>query len=649
MNKEDLILYKEKISKLSEQEQKQRDLYLKRIGPRPDISKYSKEELEEKEKIALKNIPEGAMIQGPTLNYPEIDKPWLQYYSDDAINETLPDETIVDYIWNCNKDNMDSYFAKYFNKNITYKELKENVEKVKSSLLSMGVKPFDGTKERVRISIALPTMPETFYLFLATLDLGCIATMIDPRINEERIKDCIVESKSEYVFFVDKFNDKFSNVCKELNMDKKFISISGAASLSKPMQVLYKLKNKIKNKKEFLLYKDFIKLGSNIDSKNIHGKYEAEAPAVLEFTSGTTSKPKGAFLSNKNLVGVAAQEKYAFSGKEPGDEFLNIMPPFITYGLVCGICATLSERLCLRLIPNFKPENFSKLLLKYKPQHVIGVPSFYEKLIQDPKIKNADLSFIKYCIAGGDKMPPTIEERINKFFKEHGIKNNIIKGYGMTELSSVAAVNLDNDSNKIGSTGIPFPKNSIKVVNPKTHENVMTNEIGELYEKGPTQMIGYNNNPELDKQLFIKDENDEVWVKTGDRGKVDEDGQIFIDGRYKNTIVRSDGHNVYPTPIENIIILHPAIVACSVIGIKNRNLESGEIPTACLVIKDEYKNNSNEIINQINQECLKKLPPRDIALDYKVVEEIPLTSVGKVDTNELKNMIEDNYVGSKVR
>ena len=109
MNKEDLILYKEKISKLSEQEQKQRDLYLKRIGPRPDISKYSKEELEEKEKIALKNIPEGAMIQGPTLNYPEIDKPWLQYYSDDAINETLPDETIVDYIWNCNKDNMDSY------------------------------------------------------------------------------------------------------------------------------------------------------------------------------------------------------------------------------------------------------------------------------------------------------------------------------------------------------------------------------------------------------------------------------------------------------------------------------------------------------------------------------------------------------------
>ncbi len=630
-----------KINELSEEEKIERDLYLKRVGARPDVRQYTEEELKHKEEVALRNIPEGKMIQGPTMGDPELDKTFLQYYSDEAIKEKLPSMSIVDYIWECNKDNMDGLFAQYFNLNITYKELKEKVNETKAALMAKGIKPYDGNGEKVRIGLALPTMPETFYLFLASIDLGCIPTLIDPRINEERIRDCINEANCELVFSIDKFNEKFTKIAAELNMKDKLIPISGAESLSPIMKLGYKLTKKIKTAKDYTKYSDFMEAGRQIDASNIHGFFREDDPAALEFTSGTTSKPKGAYLSNKNLVGVACQERNAFPDKEVGDVFLDIMPPFITYGLVCGMCATLCENLCLRLIPEFKPEDFAKLVMKYKPQHVIGVPSFFERLANDESLENADLSFLKYCIAGGDKLLPTIEEKINNFFKEHGIKNNIIKGYGMTELSSVAAVNLDNDSNKIGSTGIPFPKNNVKVLNPETGERMNINEFGEIYESGPTQMLGYMNNPEMDKKIFVEDEIGQVWVKTGDRGKVDEDGHIFIDGRYKNTIVRSDGHNVYPTPIENIISSHPAIDNCIVIGVKSTELESGEIPTACIIIKEEFKEQENTIIEEINEECLKKLPPRDIALQYKVIEEIPITSNGKTDVNRLKEIINE--------
>ena len=151
MDNKDINEYLKKIEDLTPEEKKERDLYLKRLGPRPDVSKYTEEELKEKERIALKNIPEGEMIQGPTTNIPEIDKPFLQYYTDEAIKEDLPNMTIVDYIFNRNKDNMDEVFADYFNLKITYRELRENIDKAKAALMAKGIKPYDGVGERTRI------------------------------------------------------------------------------------------------------------------------------------------------------------------------------------------------------------------------------------------------------------------------------------------------------------------------------------------------------------------------------------------------------------------------------------------------------------------------------------------------------------------
>ena len=613
MDKQSQKEYLEKITALTEDEKKERDLYLKKLA--------------------------SGELAGPPIGIPEFDKAWLKNFSDAAISEDIPEMNIYNYIKECNKDRLDFIALNYYGKKITYREMFEEVDKVICALKAKGIKPYDGKSKQQVVSIALPNVPETFYTFLAVNAMGAVANFIDPRINEERIEKCLADANSSLLISIDTFNDKFDNVTKKNGMNDKVITVSPSDSLPPVLKSLYKLKVKTSKKPHFEKWKDFVANGKKENADISEVVFNPELEAAIEYTSGTTGIPKGAVLSNGNIVGVAYQEKNAFPDKRPGEKFLNIMPPFIAYGLVCGLCTTLTEGLELILIPKFDPKDFADLVLKHKPNHIIGVPSFFEALVKNEKVQKTDLSFIKYCIAGGDKMNVESERKINEFFEKHGIKNRIIKGYGMTELSSVIAVNLDNNSNRLGSTGIVLHKNNIKVLDPETGERKGVNESGEIYILSPTKMSRYLNNEAEMQNVFREDEAGNVWVKTGDRGRVDEEGNIFIEDRYKNMIVRPDGHNVFPTPIENVICSHEAIDACVVIGIESKEYDNGKIPTACVVIKPEFRHQEKEIIEEINNLSLVKLPPRDIALSYAVIDSIPMTPVGKIDTQALKSMV----------
>ena len=611
----DQVEYLEKLSQLTEEEQKLRDIHLKKIA--------------------------NGEIYGPQMGFPEFDKSGLINFSDEAIMEDIPQMSIYDYIKECNKDRLEYVALSYYGQKITYKELLEKTEEAIKALKTMGINEYDGNGERDVVSVALPTLPETFYTFLAINALGAVANFIDPRINEERIEQCIVNAKTKLVISVDTFNDKFKNVTEKLGMSDKVVSVSPTDSLPFHLKLLYNLKVKTSKVANFTPWKKFIESGKKekVDLSKVI--YNSNDPAAVEYTSGTTGIPKGAILSNQDIVGVAYQEKSAFPDKKPGEKFLDIMPPFIAYGLVCGLCTTLTEGLELILIPKFEAKDFADLVMKHKPNHIIGVPSFFEDLVKNEKLQNQDLSFIKYCIAGGDKMNVESEKKINSFFEKHGIKNRIIKGYGMTELSSVVAVNIDNRCNELGSTGVVLHKNNIKVLDPETGERKHTNESGEIYISSPTRMVSYLNNESEMKNVFVEDEVGNVWVKTGDSGRVDEKGNVFIEDRYKNMIVRPDGHNVFPTPIENVVCAHEAVEACVVVGMDSKEYSNGQIPTACLVLKDGYQDNIDQIIEEINSLSLEKLPPRDIALAYKVIDGIPMTSVGKVDITSLKQKISE--------
>ena len=322
------------------------------------------------------------------------------------------------------------------------------------------------------------------------------------------------------------------------------------------------------------------------------------------------------------------------------------MPPFIAYGLVCGFTLPLCNGMQIDIIPKFESDKFDEYIIKHKPNHIMGVPSYLDGLTKSKKLIDKDLSFIKTAIVGGDKLVVSSETRINEFLTSHGSKAIVSKGYGMTEMSSNAVYTVNEDSNKIGSVGIPLVGNELKIIDENGNE-LGYNQVGEVCLTGPTLINGYLNNPEENKKVF-RIENGIRWVHTGDNAYMTKDGLVFFQDRLKRIIVRSDGHNVWPSRIEQIIEENPHVKQCCVTGVKDPNSVNGEIPTAFITLLDNEIDNLDEIIKNINDACLLNLPERDIALQYFVGDELPLTSVGKIDYLKLSKEGIDNPKVKKI-
>ena len=592
------------------------------------------------------------------IGLPSIEKPWLKWYSKEALEASIPYMKTCDYLKINNLSNLDTTAINYFERKISYGEMQKNIDKAARAFQEMGVKEGD------IVTFCVPSLPEVIYAFYGLNKIGAVAALIDPTTNNERIADFIDVFDSKYLVMVDIAYPKLNKILKNSKLEK-VITVSPADSLSNVMKFGYKLKNMISNiKKEtkklnipfgdfYINYKQFL----NYDKGNlIESEYKKDKPAAIVLTSGTTGVPKGAVLSNENLNAIAVEALHC-TGMKRFETFLNIMPPFIAYGLVCGISNVLCNGLEMIIVPKLEKRGkndvikpgepeldesnmFDSLIVKKQPNNVLGVPDFYIKLSESEKVE--DLSFLTGCVAGGDTFHPSKEQLVNSFLKAHQCEAKICKGYGMTELGSVASYTINNETNKLGSVGVPFMFNNIKILDPNTGKELGYNQTGELYVSGPGLILGYFGNTEETKKNFITDSNGVRWVKTGDLFSIDEDGVLYFKGRIKRMMVRADGHNVFNEPIENVILTHPAVEDCAVVGVKD--IEIGETPTAIVVLKDEYKGYEEEIEKQLRTLSLQKLPERDVALKYSFWNKIPLTLFGKVDYRQLEQIEQEKVL-----
>lgn len=559
--------------------------------------------------------------------YPSIDKPWRKYYTDAAINSKIPECTIYEYLWQHSQNHMDEPALVYFGRTICYKELFENIERTTKAFLSIGVKSGD------YVTICSVNVPEVVYSFYALNRIGAVSNMVDPRTNTDRIGQYMEAANSRIVLTLDKALPRFLKLSEEGKIDN-IVILSPADSLPLPLRIGYKLKNKKVSWSDpnCQSWKTFISTDKEYSFTDF--PYRKDYPVTVVYTGGTTGIPKGAVLSNDSLNALTVE--YSTNGMDysRGQKFLNIMPPFIAYGVSCGLNMPLCIGLTNILIPQFNPEQFGELLTKYRPEHFIGVPTHFEKLISGLKSDKLDLSFVKTAAAGGDALIPESEKRINKFFAEHGCRYEIIKGYGMTELGSAAATTKDG-ANKLGSIGVPLPKNNISVRDPETRVELPYNNEGEFYMSSPTMMSTYINAPEELANVFWIDENGVKWVKTGDIGYVDEDGFIFLKGRMKRMIIRPDGHNVWPSQIEAVIAQHPGVDQCAVVGLPVPGVLNGKTPTAFIVVKPGTEK-TRQLLNDIEAFSKEHMPERDTASVFRFIDNIPMTPVGKVDYRALE-------------
>ena len=274
-------------------------------------------------------------------------------------------------------------------------------------------------------------------------------------------------------------------------------------------------------------------------------------------------------------------------------------------------------------------------MLKYKPEHMFGVPTHYQQLAADPKLRDKDLSFITNYAAGGDSLSRGAEQTVNDFLAAHGARYPIAKGYGMTEVSSAATVAAGLD-NKPGSVGIPMVNTIIAAFEPGTDRELPIGQRGELCISGPTTMKGYYNKADETAMILRRHPDGRIWVHTGDMGYLDEDGFVFLDSRIKRMIIRHDGFKVFPSMIENVVSRHPAVHQCSVVGCTDKDHVQGRLPFVYIVLKADTTAKKKQVIRELERMCAEELPEYVQPVAYKFISSMPMTPVGKVDYRQLE-------------
>lgn len=571
------------------------------------------------------------MQKEKSLNFKKNEKKvktnWYKYYDKTQKHLEYPDISIYDMLEKNSQNRLNLTAYNYYGKNVTYKGLLNQIDLVAKALKKIGV------KENERVTICMPNTPESISSFYAINKIGAVANMIHPLSGENEIKYYLNTSNSKILIAIDLTWDKISNIIKETKV-KKVIVVSVKESMPLLLKFGYTItKDKKINKpiasKKILFWNDFIKLGkeySKVNKIDKTGKNEA----VILYSGGTSGYPKGIVLSNLNFNALALQSIEACACLEEKDKVLSIMPIFHGFGLGICIHTVLNFGGCAIILPQFSAKTFDKLLKKYKPNVIAGVPTLYEALLNNKNIQKMNLSFLKCVISGGDSLSINLKKKIDSFLKEHGANIQIREGYGLTECVTGSCLTPMNFY-KEGSIGIPYPDTYYKIVKPNTEEELENNKEGEIVISGPSVMVGYLNNKKETNNTLKKHKDGLVWLHTGDLGYMDEDGFVYFKQRLKRMIV-SSGYNIYPQHIENIIDSHQSVLMSCVVAKKHPYKK--EIPKAFIVLKEEVED-LNQIKKEILDICSKNLPKYSIPSEIEFRKSLPKTLVGKIAYTQL--------------
>lgn len=555
-------------------------------------------------------------------------KPWLKYYDQKFIDQTLPALSAFEYVCQRSKNHLNDTALEYYGRKFTYADLIVNVKKTAAALRGAGVKKGD------IITVVSIMTPEIIALFYAADMMGATLNLVDPRYSVEGIREYIEEVDSHLLVCLNVVYERCRQAAKRTNVEKVIV-LSPADSLPPVMAVGYKLTTPDKNKyaSNVIRWKQFIKGGEG--QSTAAEPYDPDHACVVVHTGGTTGSPKGVMLTDDCFNGIALQFQAYPKLFHRGQKLMNVMPPFIAYGFACGIHLPLVLGFTVIIIPNLDPAKLGSLVLKYKPEHMFGVPAHYQQLAADPKLRDKDLSFILNYAAGGDSLSRGAEQTVNDFLAAHGARYPIAKGYGMTEVSSAATVAAGLD-NKPGSVGIPMVNTVVAAFEPGTDQELPIGQRGELCISGPCLMKGYYNKPEETAILLRRHPDGRVWAHTGDMGYLDEDGFVYLDSRIKRMIIRHDGFKVFPSMIENVVSRHPAVHQCSVVGCADKDHTQGRLPFVYIVLKSDTTAKKKQVIRELERMCAEELPEYVQPVAYKFISSMPMTPVGKVDYRQLE-------------
>jgi malonyl-CoA/methylmalonyl-CoA synthetase len=343
--------------------------------------------------------------------------------------------------------------------------------------------------------------------------------------------------------------------------------------------------------------------------------------AAILYTSGTTGRSKGAMLSHDNLASnsLTLVDYWGFTNK---DVLIHALPIYHTHGLFVASNVTLFARASMIFLPKFDPEAIIKLMARATV--LMGVPTFYTRLLQSPALTKESTAHMRLFVSGS---APLLADTHREWAQRTG--HAVLERYGMTE-TNMNTSNPYHGERVAGAVGHALPGVSVRVTDPETGKVLKPDQIGMIEVKGPNVFKGYWRMPEKTKAEF----RDDGFFITGDLGKIDDKGYVHILGRGKDLVI-SGGFNVYPKEIESEIDAMPGVIETAVIGVPHADF--GEGVTAVVVCDKQAKVDEASVLKALEGRLAKfKMPKRVI-----VVDELPRNAMGKVQ----KNILRDTYKG----
>ena len=553
------------------------------------------------------------MAQGMTY----MDKPWLKSY-EKGVPESIKFEevSISDFLERSIKEFPDDIALIFLGYKVTFRQLKDQVDRFATCLTDFGVKQGDS------VSILLPNSIPCVVAYYSILKIGAIVVMNNPLYSDPELQHQFNDSGSKVLITLDALGNRMIDLRPKTKI--KQIVYMGIGDFLNP------IKRFLGKKLKKFPFADVKPAPDVYKWMDCLAKYQPNPPkvkinytdvAMYQYTGGTTGVSKGVMLSHENISKQVQQLAAWFPAFGRGKQImLGALPYFHVFGVTCSMNFSVLQGWTQVLVPRPQPEPLLENIRNFRPTFVPLVPTMYIGMLSHPDLKKTDMSCIKGAFSGSAPLPVEI---IHEFEKLTGAF--ISEGFGMTETCPVTHTNPFAGVRKPGSVGIPISDTLSRIVNMEDGVTDMPfGERGELIVKGPQVMKGYKGMADETANV-LKD----GWMHTGDIATMDEDGYFYIVDRMKDMII-SGGYNVYPRDIDEVYYGNPKVEECCSIGIPDA--KSGEKVKLFIVLKQGQTATAEEMKEYGKAHlAVYKLPSE---VEFRT--ELPKTNVGKILRKELR-------------
>jgi len=559
-----------------------------------------------------------------------MERPWLKFYPPGVPQEIqVPEKSVPEAFEEACEKYQDRIALIFYGRKIKYRELKEHVDRFATALHDLGVKKGD------RVALYLPNCPQFVISYFGALRVGAVVTPISPVYVSKEVAHQLKDSGAKFIVCLDVLLENVEKTGLEMkgiivtNMGdylpalKRFLGKSLLGRLYRKAMIP---SPKIPSREGIYRFKELLKKYPPDPPKVKINPYEDLA--ALPYSGGTTGIPKGVMVPHRNLIANMEQVRAFWPILEEGKEVVAAFLPFYhIYGQVVALIFGLCFGSTLVLFTTFDPDQVLRSIEKYQVTTFNGVPTVFEFLKDHEKTSRVNWKRLKLITSGADVLHPSTYQ---DWEKKTGTK--IIQGYGLTETSTVTHSNPYHRS-KMDSFGIPLPSTLAAIAHPEKNEFLPVGKVGEIVIHGPQVMRGYWKNPKETKQVLVKI-GGKVWLRTGDLGKMDEEGYFYFFERKKD-LIKFKGFSVYAREIEDVLYEHPQIKEAAVIGVPHP--QYGEVIKAYVVLKTEARGRVSE--QEIIEYCKQKLAPYKVPKMVEFRGELPKTDVGKISHRELREEI----------